>query len=79
MDYPHVHFTDTFGIRRLYYMLKAHSTTNNKASCQLVRLTLQGVSEGGLLIIDLVCFRILESMLLKIFPKSIHALVIVER
>jgi hypothetical protein len=37
------------------------------------------VSSAGLFsMIDLVCFRVLESVLLEIFSKSIYALVIVE-
>jgi hypothetical protein len=35
-------------------------------------------SPQGFTMIDLVCFGVLESMLLEIFTKSIHALVIVE-
>lgn len=53
-------------------LVHAESKFNNQASsCQLDCLTLQGS--------NLVCFGILEPILLKILSKSIHALVIVER
>ena len=53
----------------------AESKFNNQASsCQSDWLTLQ-----GFMMTDLVCLGILEPILLKILPESIHALVIVER